>query len=296
MGAHIRHRQAWAMVAQGAACVLTIAAAGHAGVAAQQPPAQTPRAVAPIDLTGTWVSVVTEEWRWRMLTPPKGEYVTLPLTDEARKVGDSWDPARDMSEGNACRAYGAIGIMRMPGRFRVTWPDENTLRMDVDAGQQTRLFRFGNNLQRPSRDAGWQGFSVARWLAPGGGDLAPLTATPPPPAGRGFGVSADTPPAAPAAQRRGGSLQVETTNMKPGYLRKNGIPYSENATMTEHFYTHTTPDGNRWLTVTQIVRDPKYLNGDYVSSWHYKREPNDSKFRPSPCVVSPGRGTVRRGL
>ena len=53
-----------------------------------QTPAPTARASAPIDLTGYWVSVVTQDWRWRMVTPAKGDYASIPITLEAKKAGD----------------------------------------------------------------------------------------------------------------------------------------------------------------------------------------------------------------
>ncbi len=258
-------------------------ALGQGYTHAQAPPAPaaaspTGQSQAGFDLTGVWVSVVSEEWRWRMVTPPKGDYNTIPLTPEARRVADTWDPVRDTAEGNACRAYGAVGIMRMPARFRFSWQDGNTLKMDVDAGEQTRLFHFGTDLQAPAGDANWQGFSVAKWLRAGGVDPAVGGVN-------GFGeiVPADTGRTAPP---HGGTLLIGTTNMKPGYYRKNGVPYSENATMTEYFNTHPTPDGNQWLTVTQLVRDPKYLQVEYVTNWHYEKEPDASKWRPTPCSAT----------
>src|SRR5207247_6735389 len=81
--------------------VAVLAVQGQGTQPAQPPP--TARLQAPIDLTGYWVSVVTEDWRWRMLTPPKGDYSSLPLNDEGRKVADGWDPAKDEASGNACR-------------------------------------------------------------------------------------------------------------------------------------------------------------------------------------------------
>src|SRR5256885_16685471 len=57
--------------------------------------AQSPKAAPPIDLTGYWVSVVTQDWRWRMVTPAKGDYAGVPITLVAKKVGDAWDPAQD---------------------------------------------------------------------------------------------------------------------------------------------------------------------------------------------------------
>src|SRR5580700_10529439 len=78
------------------------------------PPA--PKAGAPVDLTGYWVSIVTEDWRYRMVTPAKGDYASVPLNAEARKIADAWDPAKDEAAGEACKSYGAAGLMRVPGR------------------------------------------------------------------------------------------------------------------------------------------------------------------------------------
>src|SRR6267142_5988909 len=102
---------------------------GRGGRGPQAP--QTPQQQAPIDLTGWWVSVVTEDWRWRMVTPPKGDYASVPISNEGRRVADTWDPAKDERDGNACRSYGAAGIMRVPGRVHITWQDENTLKIET---------------------------------------------------------------------------------------------------------------------------------------------------------------------
>src|SRR5262252_2102448 len=80
---------------------------------------QTGQAAAAIDLTGYWVSVVVEDWKYRMVTPRKGVYDTLTLNAEGRRVGDSWDPAKDETAGEQCRAYGAANIMRLPGRLHI---------------------------------------------------------------------------------------------------------------------------------------------------------------------------------
>src|SRR3954453_3132656 len=106
-------------------------------------PAQTPREAAPIDLTGYWVSVISEDWKFRMVTPKKGVYDSLVLNAEGRRVADTWDLARDEATGEQCRAYGAANIMRVPGRLHITWQDDSTLKIDTDAGTQTRLVRFG---------------------------------------------------------------------------------------------------------------------------------------------------------
>src|SRR5688500_10622955 len=101
---------------------------GRAGAAPETSP--TPRAAAPIDLTGYWVSVITEDWRWRMVTPPKGDYASIPITADAMKVANAWDPAADEKSGNQCKAYGAPGLMRLPGRLHITWQDDTTMKVE----------------------------------------------------------------------------------------------------------------------------------------------------------------------
>jgi hypothetical protein len=234
-------------VAALAAIFLTLAA--PADIRAQQrggggAAARSPRDAAPIDLTGYWVSYVTENWRYRMVTPAKGEYRRIPASPAALPLINAWDPAADERAGNQCKSYGAGAIMSVPGRLNITWQDANTLRMDTDAGTQTRLFRFSPSAST-SAPPSWQGESVATW--------------------------------------DGGSLRVVTTNLRAGYLRKNGVPYSERTTVTEHFDITTLPDGSRLLLVTIIIEDPVYLTGPYVISPHFRKEPDGSKWEPTPC-------------
>src|SRR5688572_20942295 len=119
------------------------------GASAQPPgpprpgPPPTPRAAAQVDVTGYWVAQITEDWRWRMITPPKGDYASVPLNPAGRQVADGWDPAADAAAGEACRAFGAGGIMRLPTRLKIAWADDSTLRMETDAGTQVRTFHFG---------------------------------------------------------------------------------------------------------------------------------------------------------
>ena len=216
------------------------------------------RTAAPVDLTGVWVSIVTEDWRWRMRTPAKGDYASVPMTPAATKVADAWDPAKDTAAGEQCRGYGAAAIMRLPGRIRISWQDDMTLKVEAEAGAQTRLFHFTPT--PPPATPDWQGTSVANWLAPGGG--------------RRGGVGT-----------RGGQLRVVTTNARPGYLRKNGIPYSANARVTEHFTPVTEPNGDRWLVVTTLVEDPQYLSSRFQVSSHFKKEPDGAAWSPTPCTA-----------
>lgn len=226
-------------------------------------PPQTPREAAAFDLTGYWVSLVTNEWRWRMLTPPKGEYDVLPLNAAARKIADAWDPARDEAAGEQCRSYGAAVIMQVPGRLRVSWADDNTLRMETDAGQQTRLFHFGRS-QPPSGEPTWQGHSAAEWIVA---------------RGQAREVNVEPRPA------RTGTLKVVTTHMRPGYLRKNGVPYSNDARVTEYFTPFVDARGTRYFNVQVIVEDPQYLTDVYVRSMQFRSEPDGSKWNPQPCTA-----------
>jgi hypothetical protein len=222
------------------------------------PPTATPRAAAPVDLTGQWVSLITEDWRYRQFTPAKGDYAPLPpLLPPARSIADRWDPAADEAAGEQCRAYGAAGVMRLPTRVRITWQDDSSLRLDTDAGTQTRVLRFGP----PQGQGGdWQGVSVASWDYP----RASL-------AGRGFGPAP------------GGSLKVVTSRMKPGYLRRNGVPYSANAVMTEYFHRFGEADGESLLVVATEIVDPEYLATPFWTSIQFKRETDASRWHPTPC-------------
>ncbi len=253
-----------------------VAAVFGVSLAAQQPAPGTPRALSPIDLTGNWVSIVTEDWRFRMVTPPKGDYASVPLNGAARQVADKWDPAADEAAGNACKSYGAGNIMRTPGRLHISWQDDTTLKIETDAGQQTRLLHFTGT---PGGDPSWQGYSLASWEIAGGNPFGGGGGGRGGGGGGGGGRGAAGPPPAP----RGGSLKVVTTRLKEGYLRKNGVPYSDSAVVTEYFDRHSESNGDEWFTVTTIVDDPKYLAQSFITSTHFKKEPDASKWYPSPC-------------
>ena len=134
---------------------------GAQGTAA--PP--TPRAQAPIDMTGYWVAIISEDWRWRMITPSRGDLPSIPINLAAQKIAEAWDPARDEAAGEQCKAYGAPGLMRGPTRLHITWLDDDTLKLETDYGMQTRLFEFRN---APTGAPSLQGRSVAQWVLAGG--------------------------------------------------------------------------------------------------------------------------------
>jgi hypothetical protein len=214
------------------------------------------QAAAPIDITGYWVSMITDDWRYRMLTPPKGNIDYLPVNAEGRKVADSWDPAKDEAAGEQCRAYGAVGVMRLPGRLHVTWESGNVLKLDADAGTQTRRFVFGD-APPAAAEPTWQGQSAARWTYPG--------------AGRGRG------------QPSTGELRVTTTRMRPGYIRKNGVPYSGNATLTEYFVRLIDDDEQQYLALTQMLEDPQYLLQPIIRTMLFKKQADAAQWNPTAC-------------
>jgi hypothetical protein len=205
-----------------------------------------------------------------MVTPPKGDIVSIPLNLQGQKAAESWDPAKDEAAGEACKAYGAPGLMRGPIRMRISWQGDTTLKLDTDYGMQTRLFHFGTAAapagppteQRPGQPTqprtsrgSWQGQTTAEWSVRGGG--------------RGGA--------------RYGSLKTVTTNLRPGYLRKNGVPYSDRAVFTEHWDMHALPSGAKYLVNTNVVEDPVYLQQPFQTAIHYTLERNTGAWDPTPC-------------
>jgi hypothetical protein len=131
---------------------------------------------------------------------------------------------------------------------------------------QTRVLHFGD--ARPPSDRSLQGYSVASWEFAGGG------------AGGGRGGRGGGP--------RFGSLKVVTTQLRPGWLRKNGVPYSENAVVTEYYDRFRSTNGDEWFFVTTAVNDAAYLQQEFVTSSHFKREADGSKWAPSACKAGNG--------
>ena len=170
------------------------------------------------------------------------------MNAEGLAIAQAWDPAADTAAGEVCKSYGAPGLMRAPTRLNIAWADEQTLQVDSDYGQQMRLLRFddGGVPGAPSL----QGRTAAEWE--GGGPAA-------------------------------GYLRTVTTNLTPGYLRKNGVPYSADTVLTEYWDVFDAPGGDRWLVITSLVHDPQYLQVDWRTSLNFKQEPDGSNWNPTPC-------------
>lgn len=220
-----------------------------------QPAAQSARANAAVDLTGTWVSVITEEWKYRMVTPRKGDYRGggIRVTPEGVRLANAWDPAKDEAAGEKCKGYGAVGVTRLPGKVRISWQDVNTLQVEFEAGNQVRLFHFGA-VPPPEGPPTWQGHSLALWERA----------------------------VAPPGQREG-NVKVVTTHLRPQYARKNGLPVSGNAKLTEYLQVLKAPNGDLWLSLIGELDEPLYYQELYHYSWQFKKVPDPSAWNPEPC-------------
>ncbi len=156
------------------------------------------------------------------------------------------DPAKDEAEKDHCKAYGAPNIMRVPGRFHITWSDDRTLKIETDAGTQTRLLRFGP-ATGPAGPPSRQGNSVAAW------------------------------------ERK--ALRVETSNLLPGYLQYNGVPFDGNLKMVEYFDVITEPKGEIWLINDAVLTDPGVLVRSHKRSTHLRKQQDAKGWNPEPCLV-----------
>ena len=262
-------------------CALVGACSLAWAVAQGQPAAEglSAQETAAIDITGHWVSLITDDWVYRMITPAKGDYSYVPLNAAGRREADTWDSARDVAAGEECKAYAAPAIMRLPSRVEITWQDENTLRLDIDTGMQSRLFRFGAG--EPTGPRSWQGWSQAAGEYSGDIDRQLVFG--------GTRTSLDDVPVT-------GSLKVDTTHLRPGYLRPNGVPYSEDAFMTEYYNLVREDDGNEYLVIQTFVDDPTYLNAHFVRTLQFKREPDGSMRQPLDCAAATALASVASGV
>jgi hypothetical protein len=225
----------------------------------------TPRAQAPFDATGYWVSLVTQNWRFRMVLPGHGDYAGIPVNLQGKQFADAWRSASDIAAGRQCEAYGAPSVMQIPERLHIAWQDDETLRVETDEGMQTRLLHFGP-APIDGASPSLQGDSRARWAM--------------------FAVT--NPAGAAAAQNRAqryGTLVVTTGQLIPGLLRKNGIPYGAQTTMSEYWKLHTLRT-TRWLLISTKVTDPEYLAAPYVYDTIFQQEPDGGRWAPGACSLT----------
>ena len=188
--------------------------------------------------------------------------------DIPRRFGtDCGNEAEGAASRQACRRPLA------PARLHISWQDGSTLKVETDAGEQTRLFHFA---APPAHDVtpSWQGYSAALWegLKPRGG-FGGVTAGLPTTAGL---ATTGTAP------KQDGYLKVITTQLRPGYLRRNGVPYGAQTSVEEYFDSFREPNGDVWLVITSIVTDPEYLDQPFITSSQFKKT-DASGWSPTPC-------------
>lgn len=219
------------------------------------------RDAAPFDITGYWVSVVSEDWRWRMLDAEPGDALNgIPLNQAGRELAEAWVSEDGMQ---SCLTFGGAGIIRYPGRLHIDWEDDDTLRIDFSAGEQTRLLHFNNESTQESSASSLQGDTRANWYK------ERQTR------GLGFG--------GPVRSFDGGNLRSVTSNLQAAFLQRNGIPYSNQATIEDFYKVIDAPNGDRWLIITSVVTDPVYLQQHWITSTNFKYEENGDNWNPISC-------------
>ena len=183
------------------------------------------------DFTGYWMWLPHEEFRMRLWGPEPGEIGGLPLNEKAINAAMTFDPNDYYKPENQCRNHGAAYVMRAPFARQFLYEDTDTLLIRIELEAQERKIYLDGRLPSSEEHTGL-GHSVGSW--------------------------------------KNEILTVTTTHMTPYYHRRNGVPYSENAVMTEHFLLH---DSN-YLTIITKVDDPEYLSEPLVRSISFKKLPD----------------------
>jgi glyoxylase-like metal-dependent hydrolase (beta-lactamase superfamily II) len=205
-------------------------------------------ALAQIDLSGEWNPVFHEDQPERIPGPEIGDYLGLPITDAARMRGDIWDAEILTLPEHQCKPHPADYGPRGPFNLRI-WKEVDTPTQQIIAWhthgswQAPERTIYMDGRPHPPEYAAhtWQGFSTGKW----DGDI----------------------------------LTVTTTHLKIGWIRRNGIPRSDRATLTEHWIRH----GDR-LTLVSIVNDPVYLTEPFIRSTDFVADPHQ-QIDPYPCEV-----------
>ena len=195
-----------------------------------------------------------------MITAPPGDFPGLPLSPAGRAIAMAWDPKTDGS----CKAFGAAALMRIPTRVRISWADDATLKIETDNGQQTRLLHSVPAARRVRHRCR----AIPRPI--GSGRCHPTI--------RSGSTSQAALPRRPAA-RCGSSRPISAA----AGCAATVCPTARRPPSPQFFDRFPVPDGSEWFVVTTQVVDPEYLLGRLVTSSHFRREPDASKWAPKPC-------------
>ena len=203
-------------------------------------------ALAQMDMSGSWGARFNEDQPERIPGPELGDYLGLPITDGARQWALSWDPSRLTLPEHQCQVHVSPYIYRGPLQLRI-WeerdPDTQVLiaiKHYISTYEQTRTIWMDGRPHPPEYAAHtWQGFSTGKF----DGDM----------------------------------LTVTTTHLKMGWIRRNGVPRSDTAVLTEHFVRH-----DNVLTLITVISDPLYLSEPFVRTTNWSSDPHQL-IAPYPC-------------
>jgi len=209
-----------------------------------------------VDLSGAWTPQYTEDQPERIPGPDLVDYLGIPINPEARQWALSWDPDRLSLPEHQCQEHTVAYIYRGPVQLRL-WEERDPQTQDlvaihsyINIYEQNRTIWMDNRPHPPDYAAHtFAGFSTGHW--------------------------------------DGNILTVYTTHIKQGWHRRNGIPSSDEITLTEHFIRH----GDR-LTHVSIVSDPIYLSEPLIKSEDFTSNPNSNQNWLWPCEYvdeAPGR-------
>ena len=200
----------------------------------------------PMDLSGEWAPLFHEDQLERIPGPDIGDYLGLPINEAARLHGDSWDASLLTLPEHQCKPHPADYSPRGPANLRI-WREIDHDTQDLIAihthiswQQPERTIWMDGRPHPPDYAAHtWQGFSTGKW----DGDM----------------------------------LTVTTTHLKMGWIRRNGIPRSDKAVLTEHFVRH-----DNVLTLISVIDDPIYLSEPFVRTTNWAIDPHQ-QIAPYPC-------------
>ena len=203
-------------------------------------------AAAQMDLSGIWAPIMHEDAIERAAGPDIGDYLGLPINDAGRLRGESWDASILTLEEHTCKPHPSTYGFRGVGNLRITFDyDPKTFDLTkIDTHiqwmeQRRQIWMDGRPHPPEFAPHTWQGFSTGRW--------------------------------------DGNVLVVETTHLKAGWMRRNGLALSDRARMTERFFRH-----GDLLTHTYIIEDPVYLSEPLVKTNGF-RLTTQVAIQPYPC-------------
>ena len=204
-------------------------------------------AAAQVDFSGEWAPRFWEDNPERVAGPELGDFLGIPINDAARKRAEAWDASIQTLPEWQCRPHSADYIWRGPSQLRIS-KEIDPVSREITAyhaewlrSVDRAIYLDGREPPPPDALHTWAGFSVGRW--------------------------------------EGDMLTIKVTHLKEGYLRRNGLPRSDKATVTEHWVRN-----GDFLTVTTIINDPVYLTEPFIRTTDYELAVNQ-QIPPYPCGV-----------